>query len=66
MSRKRRGRALILNVSTFQQSTRHDTRHGSDIDYTNLEKLLKDLKFDVAKTQTELTDLSFEVVNNSD
>ncbi|XP_067932925.1 caspase-6-like [Watersipora subatra] len=62
MSKKRRGRALILNMKTFQQSTRHDTRRGSDIDYANLEKLLKDLKFDVAKTQTELTDLSFEKI----
>ncbi|XP_067932893.1 malignant fibrous histiocytoma-amplified sequence 1 homolog [Watersipora subatra] len=62
MSKKIRGRALILNIKTFQQSTRHDTRHGSDIDYANLEKLLKDLKVDVVKTQTELTDLSFEKI----
>ncbi|XP_067933738.1 uncharacterized protein [Watersipora subatra] len=62
MSKKRRGRALILNIKTFQPDIKHDIRHGSDIDYANLERLLKDLKFDVAKTQEELTDLSFEEI----
>ncbi|XP_067932882.1 malignant fibrous histiocytoma-amplified sequence 1 homolog [Watersipora subatra] len=61
---KKRGRALILNIKTFQDPA--ETRHGSDIDYANLKSLFKDLKFDVAKTQAELTDLSFEVVDNSD
>ncbi|XP_067932946.1 caspase a-like [Watersipora subatra] len=55
-----RGRALIFNIKTFQHSD--DTRHGSEVDYANLERLMKDLKFDVAKTQKELTDLSFEEI----
>ncbi|XP_067933998.1 caspase-8-like [Watersipora subatra] len=60
MSRGVRGRALIFNIKTFQHSG--DTRHGSEVDYENLERLMKGLQFDVAKTQRELTDLSFQQI----
>ncbi|XP_067930913.1 caspase-3-like [Watersipora subatra] len=55
-----RGRAIIFNIKTFQNSCK--TRHGSEVDYANLRRLFKDLKFDVAKTETEFTDLSHEEI----
>ncbi|XP_067930853.1 caspase-3-like [Watersipora subatra] len=60
MSEGVRGRVLIFNMKTFRNS--NDTRQGSEVDYDNLRRLFKDLKFDVAKTETELTDLSHEEI----
>ncbi|XP_067941065.1 malignant fibrous histiocytoma-amplified sequence 1 homolog [Watersipora subatra] len=60
MSEGIKGRALIFNIKTFQHTG--ETRHGSEVDYANLQRLLKDLKFDVAKTETEHTDLSREEI----
>ncbi|XP_067934368.1 caspase-3-like [Watersipora subatra] len=60
MSEGVRGRALIFNIKTFRHTGA--TRYGSEVDYDNLRRLLKDLKFDVAKTEAALTDLSFEEI----
>ncbi|XP_067934863.1 uncharacterized protein [Watersipora subatra] len=60
MSEGVRGRVLIFNIKTFRHTG--TTRDGSEVDYDNLRRLLKDLKFDVAKTEADLTDLSFEEI----
>ena len=54
-----RGRAMIININTFSQ-TGH-VRTGSEIDYSNLARLFKDLKFELVKTKKELTDLTAQV-----
>ena len=54
-----RGRAMIINIKTFSQTGQ--VRTGSEIDYSNLARLFKDLKFDLVKTKKELTDLTAQV-----
>ena len=58
MSRRTRGRALIINIlfSSSQQQ-----RHGSRADYANISQCLKDLGFDLVKTEQQLTDLTAQV-----
>ena len=59
MSPAVRGRAMIININTFSQTGQ--VRTGSEIDYSNLARLFKDLKFDLVKTKKELTDLTAQV-----
>ena len=59
MSDKVRGRALIININKFKNTS--EERGGSDVDYDNISQLFKDLWFDVVKTQEQLTDLSAQV-----
>ena len=58
MSNRTRGRALIINIlfSSSQQQ-----RHGSRADYSNISQCLKDLGFDLVKTEQQLTDLTAQV-----
>ncbi|XP_067944837.1 caspase-9-like [Watersipora subatra] len=55
MSEPVRGRVLIINNMNFRYG--HGNRAGSQFDYRNLSMMFKDLKFDIAKSQAELTDL---------
>ncbi|XP_067944843.1 uncharacterized protein [Watersipora subatra] len=55
MSEPVRGRVLIINNMNFRYG--HGNRAGSQFDYKNLSRMFKDLKFDIAKSQDELTDL---------
>ena len=59
MSPAIRGRVLIINIKDF--SGTDQSRLGSDVDYHNLSTLFKDLRFEIVKSQTELTDLTAEV-----
>ena len=59
MSPAIRGRALIINTMHFYGTDQ--SRLGSDVDYHNLSTLFKDLRFEIVKSQTELTDLTAEV-----
>ena len=61
MSDAVRGRALIINIYTILEGTRHTPRTGSDADYRNLSRLFKDLKFDIVKEEKHLTDLTAQV-----
>ena len=58
MSRRTRGRALIINIlfSSSQQQ-----RHGSRADYANISQCLKDLGFELVKAEQQLTDLTAQV-----
>ena len=58
MSRRTRGRALIINI-LFSNSP--NERHGSRADYANISQCLKDLGFDLVKTELQLTDLTAQV-----
>ena len=58
MSEGVRGRALIINIHTFHNGM---VRESSEVDYVNISRLFKDLNFDMAKSQQELTDLAAEV-----
>jgi len=40
-----------------------NTRLGSEVDYENLKLLFKHLRYDLVKTQEELSDLTAEVGN---
>ena len=53
-----RGRALIINI---QLRNTEQERHGSDIDYANISQCLKDMGFDIVKTEQQLTDLTAKV-----
>ena len=59
MSSPVRGRAMIINNRFF--SSRRD-RAGSEVDYKNLQRLFKDLRFDIVKTEMSFTDLTAQVV----
>ena len=59
MSEGCRGRALIINIHNFHDGV---VRESSDIDYSNICRLLKDLMFDIVKLQEELTNLTAEVL----
>ena len=58
MSSRTRGRALIINI-LFSNSQQQ--RHGSRFDYANISQCLKDLGFDLVKTEQQLTDLTAQV-----
>ena len=58
MSSRTRGRALIINI-LFSNSALQ--RHGSRADYANISQCLKDLGFDLVKTEQQLTDLTAQV-----
>ena len=58
MSSRTRGRALIINI-VFSSSQQQ--RHGSRVDYANISQCLKDLEFDLVKTEQQLTDLTAQV-----
>ena len=48
MSEEKRGRALVINISTFyKRRAPCYHREGSDIDCTNVSTLFKDMQFDV-------------------
>ncbi|XP_067937032.1 uncharacterized protein [Watersipora subatra] len=55
MSEPVRGRVLIINNMNF--GCGYGKRAGSQFDYINLSTMFKYLKFDIAKSQAELTDL---------
>lgn len=59
MSDRCRGRVLIINIHTFRDT--QQTRAGSHVDYDNISRLFKDMKFDIAKSRPELTDLTAQV-----
>ena len=59
MSNNVRGRALIININKFNNGKE---RTGSTVDYDNISKLFKDLRFDIVKSQKELTDLTAQVL----
>ena len=59
MSSRTRGRALIINI--LFSNSQHE-RHGSCVDYANISQCLKDLGFDLVKTEQQLTDLTAQVL----
>ena len=58
MSKGVRGRALIINI-LFGGTQRE--RCGSRVDYVNISQCLKDIGFDIVKSEQQLTDLTAEV-----
>ena len=60
-----RGRALIINIINFSNTKVYRQRTGSDVDYRNIARLFKDLRFDIVKSQSKLTDLTVEVIYGS-
>ena len=54
-----RGRVLIININKFNKTGKERT--GSQVDYDNLSRLFKDLRFDIVKSEKELTDLTAQV-----
>jgi len=64
MSDPVRGRAMIINNNMFYDDVKLiNTRLGSEVDYENLKLLFKHLRYDLVKTQEELSDLTAEVGN---
>jgi len=64
MSDPIRGRAIIINNNMFYEGGKLiNTRLGSEVDYENLKLLFKHLRYDLVKTQEELSDLTAEVGN---
>ena len=62
MSDHTRGRVLIININAFYNKGRlSDVREGSKVDYDNLSKLFKDLRFQLVKNQDKLTNLNAQV-----
>ena len=61
MSDKVRGRVLIFNTMTMRRDGQYTERRGSDRDYSNICRLFKDLKFHIAKSESELTNLTAQV-----
>ena len=53
-----RGRVLIIN-SLHNMGMQ---RTGSEVDYRNISTLFKKLKFDIVKSEAELTDLTAQVL----
>ena len=60
-----RGRVMIINIMNFNNSDLYKKRTGSDVDYKNLVKLFKDLRFDIVKSEKDLTDLTEEVLKHT-
>ena len=58
MSGEVRGRVLIIN-SLHNMGMQ---RTGSEVDYRNISTLFKKLKFDIVKSEAELTDLTAQVL----
>ena len=52
-----RGRIMIINITTAAGST----REGSKVDYHNISKLFQEMRFDLVKSEQELSDLTAEV-----
>ena len=65
MSGKVRGRILIINTRTILVDGHPTERSGSDVDYRNIRRLFKDLRFKIAKSEQELTNLSAQVELNT-
>ena len=61
MSSPFRGRAMIINNRFF--SSRRD-RAGSEVDYKNLQRLFRTLRFEMVKPEKSLTDLTAQVVSS--
>ena len=62
MSSKPKGRVLIININNFNQNL--PQRDGSHADYNNLKRLFKEMRFDVVRKETDLTDLTAQVSLN--
>ena len=65
MSDPNRGRVMIINIMNFNNTELYKRRTGSDVDYKNLVKLFKDLRFDIVKSEKDLTDLTSEVLKHT-
>ena len=61
MSGKVRGRILIINTRHLEKGGQTTERSGSDVDYSNISRLFKDLKFDIVKPEDDLTNLTARV-----
>ena len=59
MSSKPKGRVLIININNFNQKL--PQRDGSHVDYNNLKRLFKEMRFDVVRKEIDLTDLTAQV-----
>ena len=60
-----RGRVMIINIMNFNNTDLYKKRTGSDVDYKNLVKLFKELRFDIVKSEKELSDLNEEVLKHT-
>ena len=60
-----RGRVMIINIMNFNNSDLYKKRTGSDVDYKNLVKLFKDLRFDIVKSEEDLRDLTEKVLKHT-
>ena len=60
-----RGRVMIINIMNFNNTDLYKKRTGSDVDYKNLVKLFKDSRFDIVKSEEDLTDLTAEVLKHT-
>ena len=60
-----RGRVMIINIMNFNNTALYKKRTESDVDYKNLVKLFKDLRFDIVKSEKDLTDLTAEVLKHT-
>ena len=55
MTHPSRGRVLIINIKAFfVKGVLSDVREGSTVDFHNLRRLFKDLKFQVAEPSINL------------
>ena len=61
MSGKVRGRILIINTTHLEKCGQTTERSGSDVDYSNIRRLFEDLKFDIVKSEDDLTNLTARV-----
>ena len=61
MSDKVRGRILIINTRHLVKEGQTTERSGSDVDYSNISRLFTDLKFDIVKSEDNLTNLTAHV-----
>ena len=61
MSDKVRGRILIINTRKLVKDGQPTERSGSDVDYSNIRRLFEDLKFDIVKSEDDLTNLTARV-----
>ena len=60
MTDKVRGRVLIINNINFTDPRLK--RLGAEVDYVNISTMFRDLKFDIAKGEQPLTDLTAQVI----
>ena len=66
MSDEVRGRVLIININSFYNNGRlSNVREGSDIDYYNISKLFRDMRFEIVKKESDLTNLNADVSDAS-